>query len=504
MTPSKDLFELVKSMTKAEKGYVKKRLSVFHTNSQNQRLFELIDSQREYNESLIRDELPFHSNNQFAVAKNYLYQFILESLETYFKHTPLQKIKSLLNSVQILSDKGLNEQALKTVEKAKRLSNKYQLNKQLLEIADWEMVFLMNKNQSKEIFTEIQHQNNEVKKIISRIEAEAQAKYLHNYVRNKHLVIGMLRAEDEMQELNTLFKEYKGKRSTKTQTNFLTTYYHLFSAAIYYFTNNDFKQCYQFALQIENLWNTHTHQIEVYPNLYLNFLTRKMLFDERLNQKDKIYHTIQKGMLALQGRYTFDIKTKSVFYIFVLGMYMQYADYKNGLKIIESIEQFRKTLVGKSFADSEEQLYKVTVSDIYFEMGNFKKSNLVLNEIIDNKLRYREDIYCFAFVKSILIHYELAHYDILPYKIKTTLAFLRKQKRLHASEYLIIHFIREQVKTGNASASTKAYKHLKTQLEEVLKNPYEKNSLNYFNFLVWVEAKIQKKTFEEVKLKTLS
>ena len=502
MTPSKDLFELIKSMNSAEKGYIKKRTKVFHTNSQNLILFELIEKQREYNESEIRDKSMFSDNNKFAVAKNYLYHFILESLEVFYKNNPIQKTKSLLNSVEILSNKGLDDQACKTLLKAKKLAQKFELKTELLEITNWEIKFLMNKNQSKEVFSEIKQQHNTFNENINLLKQESESVYLYNYVRNKHLIIGMARAEEETREMNELLANIKLDKKQKHNKEFIKLYYQWFAAAIYHFTKNDFKTTYQYALQIEALWSSNQHQIALYPNLYLNFITRKMLFEDRLGYKEKVYKTITDGQKILNLNYIFDIKTKSVFYIFTLGMYMQQADYKRCLKVIQDIETFKHTLAGKVFSDSEEQLYVVTAADVYFEIGDYKKSNSYLNTIFDKKLRYREDIYCFAQVKSILVHFEQKNYELLPYKIKTTLAFLRKQKRLHKTELLILNFIRNEIKL-NKAVTKKAYQHLKTQLEEILKDPFEKNILNYFDFSTWVDSKISRKSFQEIKLKKL-
>lgn len=489
-------------MNSAEKGYIKKRTKVFHVNSQNLILFELIEKQREYNESEIRDKSIFSDNNKFAVAKNYLYHFILESLEVFYKNNPIHKTKSLLNSVEILSNKGLDEQAYKTLLKAKKLAQKFELKTELLEITNWEIKFLMNKNQSKEIFMQIQNLHTNFNSTINRLKTEAETIYTYNYVRNKHLIIGMVRAEEELTELKELVLNIKIDKKQKYDNNFITHYYQWFAASIYHFTNNDFKTCYKYALQIEELWRKNQHQIELHPNLYLNFLSRKMLFEDRLSLKEKIYNTISEGQKTIAHKYNFDMKTKSVFYIFVLGMYMQLADYKKCLSTINDIESFKKTLANKSFLDSEEQLYTVTASDVYFEIGDYKKANSYLNTIFDKKLRYREDIYCFAHVKSILVHFEQKNYELLPYKIKSTLAFLRKQKRLHKTEWLILNFIRNEIKTGN-DITKKAYQQLKMQLEEILKDSFEKNILNYFDFSTWIDSKISRKSFQEIKLKKL-
>jgi hypothetical protein len=44
----------------------------------------------------------------------------------------------------------------------------------------------------------------------------------------------------------------------------------------------------------------------------------------------------------------------------------------------------------------------------------------------------------------------------------------------------------------------------KNQLQEVLKDPYEQAASEYFDFIAWLDAKIENKTFQEmIKLKQI-
>lgn len=487
-------------MNSSEKGYVKKRALAFRGNAQNIQLFELIEQQKEYNEDLILKKLSTLRKNSFAVAKNYLYQFILDILEDYHKSSPNRKVRGLLNSVELLSNKGLVSQAIKANEKAKKIALKYQLKKNLLEIADWEIQFLMNKNQTKTIFKEIQNLNDEFTTYIKSIEASAKAKYMFNYVRNKHLIIGLARNTTVLADIEALHGLIVKSKNAFTN-DFIVQYYYLFTSAVYAFTNNNFKTAYDYSLLVEKLWFKFPQMKELYPDLFMYFITRKSLFEERLGLKENIFKNIEMGRKFIARNSAIDHKIISSFYNFNLGMCNQYAEYQRSLKLIDEINLFRKRLQDQRFVDYDEQLFIVTAADLYFEIADYKKANSLINQIFDFKMRYREDIYCFAFVKSIIIHFELKKFDLLEYKIKTTLAFLKKQKRLFKTEKMVLDFIRKQIK--NITITKLSYQNLKTQMEEVLADPLEKNILNYFDFLVWVESKILNKSFETVKLNKL-
>lgn len=123
-----NLFILIKSLSKSEKGYFKKHSS-FYGRSQEKnnyiKIFDAMNVQKEYNEQkLLRKFKTEGFINQFSVAKNYLYNTILDSLEAYNKTVNIG-LRSAMNGADILVDKGLLTQAQKLLKKAKRIAVQY-------------------------------------------------------------------------------------------------------------------------------------------------------------------------------------------------------------------------------------------------------------------------------------------------------------------------------------------------------------------------------------------
>ena len=124
MKTTDHLFRLVKSLNKSEKGYFKKYANFHVRNEMNNyiRIFDAIDLQTEYNEARLLHK--FRNERfvkQFAVAKKYLYDIVMESLEAYHRNSTTE-IRSLLTRVEILVDKGLHSQAKKLLRKAKEMA----------------------------------------------------------------------------------------------------------------------------------------------------------------------------------------------------------------------------------------------------------------------------------------------------------------------------------------------------------------------------------------------
>ena len=140
MKASTDIFELVNSLTKAEKGYFRRHSGIDTKGSSTKYnlLFDAINRQKEYNEKKLLDQFkhePF--TRQFPVAKSYLYDRILTSLDSCHDSS-YETIRHYLHQAEILFEKGLYKQALRIILKAKKITLDLELFIFLPEILQWE------------------------------------------------------------------------------------------------------------------------------------------------------------------------------------------------------------------------------------------------------------------------------------------------------------------------------------------------------------------------------
>ncbi|MFZ1593345.1 MAG: hypothetical protein WAT27_14735, partial [Chitinophagales bacterium] len=84
MKPSDNLFKLIKSLDKSEKGYFKKFALGHGKNSNYILLFNAIDTQDVYDEEALLKKFKTQAfAKQIAVTKNYLWELILRSQRQY-------------------------------------------------------------------------------------------------------------------------------------------------------------------------------------------------------------------------------------------------------------------------------------------------------------------------------------------------------------------------------------------------------------------------------------
>ena len=130
---------------------------------------------------------------------------------------------------------------------------------------------------------------------------------------------------------------------------------------------------------------------------------------------------------------------------------------------------------GDKINKEQEVLFNYNKAYSYFGDGQFKKAlaslNLVLN---DNEQNLRQDIYSFARIFNLILHYELGNYDFLEYSIKSTNRYLNKQERTLELESTLVKYLRKLSKMIPAEDKAQYFVELKAEIEELLKDENEK------------------------------
>ena len=143
-TPSHKLFDLIKSLSGAEKRYFKLFIQrgKSQTNNKYTRLFDAIDAQSEYDDEALRKIIykgkPIHSR-KFSELKSYLYELILKSLQGYDEQNSVDfKLKNILLNIRVLVKRGHYTEALEQVRKGKKLAYTFDQFSVVLDFMAWE------------------------------------------------------------------------------------------------------------------------------------------------------------------------------------------------------------------------------------------------------------------------------------------------------------------------------------------------------------------------------
>jgi hypothetical protein len=504
MTTSDNIFELIKALSPSEKGYIKK-LSSFHVRgAQNQyiKLFDAIDRQSVYDEKELVKKFKGESfTNNFSVAKNYLYNYILKGLEAYHKNVRAE-IHSYLNQVEILEKKNLSSHCEKLLEKARKLTMKYELFEMLEEVIDWEILLHSRKTPNEKNNRNIVACYDELFDILLKKDITLRYKKVSSLVYSKMHNKGHIRSLEETKEYRDIIDQSPGG-TEHTLRNFKAKLYCLLANSNYYLNINDYERSYQFTSRILKLWEDNSHMIET--NLYNFFgcLINKGVCELKFKKYAELNETIEKVDEYFNRYQPENNYLRLSLYNFKFYVSIFTGQQEKGLELAGKIENL---LTGPRSSQEEDkkasQLFHFGMSCLYIGIGDYKSANKHVNMVLnDFDSDLRSDLFCFAHILSIIIHFELGNKELLEYRVKSTYRLLLKRNKLYKVESLILDFIKDTISVINTEEEQReAFIALRDKMvEATVSNRFEEIALDYFDFISWLESKIENRSFREIK-----
>lgn len=507
------LFELIKSLNKSEKGYFKKFISVYGTNAENNylQLFNLVNAQDVYDETKIKQEIAKSKTIKWlASEKKYLHKLILKSLRNFHAGESIDnKLSLLINDIEILHKKALYRQCLKIIEKAKEIATANEKYNKLLEILKWEKV-IYSYNQSAELKTGIPIE--EETETIKKLENEQFYERFSYQMSTITIRERYLRNEDRIQEMekitaNPFLQNEKLAITAGGKLLFHNTW------ARYHEIKGDFakskKSLKKIIMEIDSNPELIIRQTFLFISTYNNYMNICLMQDEHEEHK-RTLALLQKQIpvIVRQKPESIAIRLFEVQCNHQLALNISTGNFKDSLPFIPEMEQKLFLYARKMVGQAEFTVY-YNLAYTCIGAAKYKQAKTWLNKLMSEyTARFAslmEDAYSFVLILNLIVHYELKNYDALSYYWRSTYRYLFKRKRLFKTETVFLKFFRKHLTTLKSEKEMiPAYKELLEELNEVMKDSFERQVLNYFDITSWLQSKIKGKSFAEVVQSRLS
>jgi hypothetical protein len=482
------LFDLIKSLNASEKAYFKKYVQG-DEESNFLKLFDAMNAMGEYEEEkLVKKFKGEKFIRNMAVSKNYLFESIMDSLRAYHRNKSVAlKAENTIGNLRILYEKGLTTIFEKQLEKAKVYAEENELTFHYLEMLELERPHNYNKTKS----------NIEIQKKIERQLLLAMNKNRIAVVNEKLLnwiyKNEKVKTKEEKLELEKLMEDPVCHEAIE---NFNFSGRNSFHSAwsFYYYALGDFEKC-----------------VEKKELQLTNYIDHPVL--KKANEK---YFLLVLGNL-LSMCYT--AKNESKFEKYFQFMLKEHAVTKENENIIE--EQFLAFTIlhyklsslaaeGAAFVtENEERIISgldkfslIRQIDIcynsaifFFKLKDYKSSLKWINLILNNKnLDDREFMHCYSRIIQLILHYELNNEELVNSLLRSTYRYLAKRNRIHDFEEAMLRSMQKIIKVGGGKATLGIFSDLKKELEEIYADPYKKNSMDHFDYIEWLNDKLNVNT----------
>jgi len=500
---SEPIFQLIKSLTKAEKRYFKLFAGRMKgaEDAKFIKLFDLIDKQRNYDESKIIEKEKDIRPSQLSNIKAHLYKQILISLRTSNPDNDVEiLIREMLDYTIILYNKCLYEQSLKMLEKAKITAKKHEKTLLLFEIL----------NAEKKLVSRFIKSNIEDKALQLINETESTRKRLNNITEfsnlslklySFYLKIGFIRNQNEFDAVNNiLYSTLPVFQEDLLSINEKIYLYNSFTG--YYFCIQDFDKGYIYAKKWVELFDKNPEYIIPKIEVYIRAINNLLMAQSKLIKYDEFILTCEKfdtipNIENLSLTYNVNLllfkyaSTHKINRFFLLGQFSEGVEIID--EIAEGLERFADRLDSQYI-----MIFYYKFACMYFGNNQYRDASYWLNKIINLKdVDLRSDILSFARILNLICHYELENTDLVDYYIRSTYRFLIKKQDLHLFQKYIMQFLKK-LSAITRQQLTEAFVELREQLLPLVNMPYEKRAFIYFDIISWLESKTSSKTVQEI------
>jgi len=492
--PADILFQLIRSLEKAEKRHFKLYIkrSSSNENLKIVQLFDALDKLNEYDEKALLKKLPTIQKAQLSNLKAHLYKQVLASLRLLKSADSIDlQLNEQFDYAHILYKKGLFLQSLRILERAKEIAKSHQKLHFLTLV-----ITLEKRIESLHITRSMQDRaeslSEEAMQVSRHIDMVARLSNLALKLYSWYIKNGHARNEQDEAAVNDFMKTNLPSDAWQ-QTGFYERLYLYQSYSWHAFIRQDFLMYYRYSQKWVNLFHEYPLMKRVETGHYIKGLHTLLNAHFDLRNHEKFSVTLKEFENFAQTERVQEndnFRIQSFLYIaqakinrhFLLGTFQK------GLLLVPGIEE--KLVEYNLFIDRHRVLvlnYKIAT--LYFGSGDYDSCIDYLQKIINDHVDLRHDLQCYARLLHLLAHYELGNYELLEYLTRSVYRFMAKMENLTAVEDEILKFLRRSFHIPRHAVKAELEKFLQ-RIKLFEKKRFQSRVFVYLDIVSWVEHKV--------------
>ena len=487
-TPSTDLFQLIKSLTPQEKKYFKQQSRVYAVERENtyELLFDAIDEQESYDEDALKRKFKgLAFVKQLSVAKNYLYDKILDALHSqHAEEDDMLNIERMIGRTEILMRRNLMKQALLQYEKT--LTKMQEMNA---------LTLLPHLTRQKNLIITRLLREFEINELIKNgTEATHHAEVLLNYLQYETLQIEtnrffadnkLLEKKENRAALDRLM-QHPLLKDEKKALSFRSKHYYT-KANYRYLTvhgkwNEALAMAQKFLLYLEkNERPTREWQVTYYGT----FIDKLEIGLHQHNRAlcDKL---VKKYEVLVRKDYYNKVSIRQEYFMFLLDYFAEFE--VDSKKVFAFYEQHKKWWL------EEKQRMNVIISHraifnllrVHFQAEKWGECIQLLNEQLEMKVLNTAGPR--ARILWLMIQYEIRNMELLKNQSKNVMDWFKKHSTLNEVERQIILFFEKLSSARDKRELKEKFNIIKKKLEAIKAASPE---YSFRDFEIWVNRKIK-------------
>ena len=499
-TPSTKLYDLIHKMSGSEKRYFKLYASTHALpDSKSMHLFDVLVTQETQNdtaaEQLVYGAIAPNAK-KFTELKSFLYALILRALAEYDAETSIDfKLKNYLTQIRVLYKRGLYVGCKSSMEDAKKVALKYEEFTTLIEILRWEKQIAYAESNINYLVKELQRIENEEDMYLNKLKNVAILRNASfeilscirkNEGRSNNNAAELI--QDIIQKTNSIY--IIDKHAYMEQVLCLRM------QSMYCFAKQDYKGFYTTCKDLLFIMESEPHFIKEDATDYISALSNFMKSCFSYEKYDEAFIYINK-FNEIESKSDDDaVKIHRQYAQSMFQLCLTTGQFKKGAAELEIhfklIERFDQQLFARAS-------FYFAYFYLYFGNGEYEKALKYLNFWLNaQKNLDRQGLTTLSRLMNIIIHFELGNIFLLESLLISTYKLLYKNKKIFAVEKKILQFIKLTQKVRNNKELVVLFQNLRSDFEILSKIPKESTLFLYFDFISWLDSKIDNIAFSEV------
>lgn len=482
------MHDLVLTLTKSEKRYIK--LQAGGRSKDYLELLEALLAQKTYDEAkLIKDNEGANFLKYLAVNKQYLYALLLRLLAQFGQKTIEDQVHDKLDAAKVLMKKGLFPAAFKELAKGQKLAVKYELFELQIMLCGLQKKLSSKQKKAKLRGDDLQQLFELETNALSQLTNINEYWYLAQRVARFQMRFQKSQNEEQQQHLVELSQSARFV-NLELATNFRSKLYFYQANATFQFMHGQVKKAYEVNSQFLDLLEANPQFLSLYTENYLATLNNMLIDSLIIKEYDVLEQGIHRLEMTLKRPEFKSMKNMEsrVFrqrYLLLINWSLSQKDYG---KVLEWIPEIEAGLL--RFGDKIEKHHRITFYYLlaYLLFLNkqceeaLKWNNFILN---DTKEDVVKEIYYFARVLNLLIHFELGNESLLGSLLLSTPKYLKSRRAIYATEKALFRLLGKLMKVPNRSERRELLLAFSAELSKLAQEPGERRVFNYLDLRLW-------------------
>jgi hypothetical protein len=495
---SNELYQLIWSMTKTEKRYFKlyAEQNTLKANNNYLKLYDAVEKQVHKDDGYEEDKIIKKFKNETFVkylpsTKYQLYKLILKCMHQYNGGSSVEaELAEMMHNVEYLRGKRLFDQAWKTLRNARKKAEKHERFAKLMDINIQELELIEEIVEPDQALKRLEKYRSELQSFAGKHLNYAEFKYLFNKAHMLQRKTGFARTAEELVVFNELLAHPLMRDISKAESK-SATYFYYFAKVIGEYGVGNLENCYEVTAKLVEMMELYPFELQNDVNQLIDIVYNHLLVCYALNKQEEFLKYLQILRATKPKKNADHAKAFERYYMLYFNWYREHAEHADALEVMQQFELELQEHEAHLNPEFELVLFS-ECTHIYMSLQDYSKALRWNNKILNTRhLKLREDVQSLARIFDLMIHYELKHFDLLEYRLKSAYRYLYKKNRLHMTEKMILRSIRKLPMLNSNAELIKLFRELQEEIKTASNDPLEKRVLSVFDFITWLDEKVK-------------